>query len=166
MDAIASLLPSASQVGYLPLPLAAPSLPGERSARSVPEIALGARTGDQTRSDLPGRSYGALLSRKDDVNALALALRGSLDGLVVKKMFPPYPPEQEAQMAFLDRISGVQQQVEKLFQTVASPNATESDAYTAEQFALQLSQQSAALMTRESAQQTISTSRTLLESVV
>jgi hypothetical protein len=163
MDAIASLLQSGTQAGYLPLQAA--SLPTDRIARAVPEVVFGSRAGGQTSSDLPGRSYGALLSRKDDVNALALALRGSQDEVAVKKMFPPYPPEQEAQMAYLDRLSGVRQQVEKLFETMASPDSTEGDARSAEQFALQLSRQSAALMTREAGQQTISTSRSLLESV-
>ena len=163
MDSISPLLQSGTQLGYLPLQAA--SLPSDRSTRAVPEVVPGAPTGDQTSSDLQGRSYGALLSRQDDINALALALRDGQDSVVAKKIFPPYPPEQEAQMAYLDRLSGVRQQVEKLLATANSPDSTTINERAADQFALQLSQQSAALFSRVTGQQTISTSRSLLESV-
>lgn len=110
--------------------------------------------------------YGRLRVRQDGLNELALALRGEGKGVEIRKLFPPYPPEQEARMAYLDRISGLRRQIEALL-TQAERDGTADGGWQepAVVLAEDVSRQSRQMLASQPARQSISSNRLLLEEV-
>lgn len=120
-------------------------------------------------STLSGGSYGRLRARQDDLNELAQALRGQgagADGVEPRKLFPPYPPDQEARMAYLDRISGLRRQIEALMFPAAQVGETKSlRDDPANALAEDISRDSQRLLAALTSTQSISSNRPLLEVV-
>ena len=114
---------------------------------------------------LVGGSYGQLRARQDDLNELAQAIRQEGSPVEVRKLFPPYPPEQEARMVYLDQISGMRKQIEALMFPVGQPEPGVGVDAQANALAKDLSQDSRRLLAGLPSQQAISTNRPLLEVV-
>lgn len=117
-------------------------------------------------STLSGGGYGQLRARQDDLNELAQAIRREGASVEMRKLFPPYPPDQEARMAYLDQISGLRRQIEALMFPAAQIGETGStqDA-KANVLAEDISQDSQKLLAALTSKQSISSNRPLLEVV-
>lgn len=114
-------------------------------------------------SSLAGGAYGQLRARQDDMNELAQAIRGEGASVEIRKLFPPYPPDQEARMAYLDQISGLRRQIEALMAPSVPGGAGLDEQANA--MARDISQDSKSLLAALSSQQSISSNRPLLEVV-
>jgi hypothetical protein len=127
MDAISSQLGAvAGAVAYGILPsTGATAAPGQSSGtRSVergerPREAEAVRIYERTVA--LGADYAALRARQDALNQQAQQLRSEQDAGkepdLPRKLFPPYPPEQEARMAYLEGLAGFR----ALLDRVATP---------------------------------------------
>lgn len=115
------------------------------------------------RSALSG-GYGQLRARQDDLNEMALAIRREGAKVEIRKLFPPYPPDQEARMDYLDQVSGLRKQIEALMGPAGQNGAlgVASNA-AANDSAADLSQESRRLLAALTSQQAISVNRPLLE---
>jgi hypothetical protein len=95
-----------------------PSAPYAESARGVqaasePASNTGLPKWDDTVEVAGG--YARLRMRQEEANALAMEIRGGkVSSVELRKLYPPYPPEQERRMAYLDQIPGLQRQIEAL----------------------------------------------------
>lgn len=117
-------------------------------------------------STLAGGGYGRLRARQDDLNDLAQAIREGGAKVEMRKLFPPYPPEQEDRMAYLDQISGLRRQIEALMVPAAQGGGPgEGPDRRADALARDISQDSKRLLAALSSQQSISSNRPLLEGV-
>lgn len=120
-------------------------------------------------ASLGGGRYAALQTRQDALNELALALRQEGREAGIRKLYPPYPPEQAERMAYLDDISGLRRQIESMLPPDGVPiPSTEMDremdteaAALAEQF----SRIGRRLLADLPGNQAISSNRPLLEGV-
>jgi hypothetical protein len=111
---------------------------------------------------LNGSDFGALRARQDDLNGLAQSIRQTGSVPESHKLFPPYPPEQEARMVYLDRIIGMRDLIALLHQpALDAVNVTASEQ--ANQVALALSQESRRYLADSKPAQAISSNRPLLE---
>jgi hypothetical protein len=115
---------------------------------------------------LAGGDYGQLRARQDGMNELAQAIRSKGGSVDLRKLFPPYPPEQKDRMAYLDKISGLRRQIEALMFTAVQggePDVALNDLANAS--AKDLSQDSKKLLAALDSKQSISSNRPLLEVV-
>ncbi len=117
-------------------------------------------------SNLAARDYGQLRSRQDELNSLAQDLRQNGRSVDIRKLFPPYPPEQEARMAYLDQVSGLRRQIEALmYPAPSTSDLTGRSQDQISELAQGISQDSRAMLAALSSKQSISSNRPLLEVV-
>jgi hypothetical protein len=117
-------------------------------------------------STLAGGGYGQLRARQDGLNELAQGIRREGSSVDIRKLFPPYPPEQEDRMAYLDQISGLRRQIEALmFPAVQGGESDVAQNDQANVFAKDISQDSQRLLAALTSKQSISSNRPLLEVV-
>jgi hypothetical protein len=82
------------------------------------------------------------------------------------KLFPPYPPEQEARMAYLDQITGLRRQIEALVYPMGVGDEPDPAQDTqANELAGDISRDSQRLLAALSSKQAVSHRRALLEAV-
>lgn len=140
---------------------AAPVRGAERLSGAAPRIHE-SRPG---ATALVGGGYAQLRARQDDMNELARTVRQGSSPVEVRKLFPPYPPEQEARMAYLDQISGMRKQIEALMFVMGQPGGKGETDAQANALAKDISQNSRQLLAGLPSQQAISMNRPLLEVV-
>jgi hypothetical protein len=155
--------------GMPPLHLAQPggaAMPAARlaeQARGASQVVQG--TASQGAS-LAGGSYGQLRARQDDLNELAQAIRRDGARVEMHKLFPPYPPEQEDRMAYLDQIGGLRRQIEALmFPAAQAGESAPKQHNPASELAGQISRDSQKMLAALTSKQAISGNRPLLEVV-
>jgi hypothetical protein len=100
--------------------------------------------------------------RQDEVNALAWTIRGGGGQLETRKLYPPYPPELEARMAYLDRLTGLRKQIESIRYPVA-PMTPDAASDHADVLARELGRAGRDLLTGLGGSLAISTNRVVLE---
>ncbi|MEW6677845.1 MAG: hypothetical protein AB1421_07975 [Pseudomonadota bacterium] len=163
MDAAAlSLLPGLDT--YAALARGGPAVPPRREPESVVVPPVAAPVVVDSAS-LGGGRYAALQTRQDALNELALALRQEGREAGIRKLYPPYPPEQAERMAYLDDISGLRRQIESMLPPDGVPTpSTEMDREAATQ-AEQFSRIGRRLLADLPGSQAISSNRPLLEGV-
>lgn len=142
-------------------------VPSHQAAASVlPQVTTTASTvsGSPTVTAIGGGQYGSLNARKDGLNELAQSVRESRANYDIRKLFPPYPPEREEEMAYIDELSGMRRQVEALLGPIAQL-ADDSVNVETDQEVTALSQASSRYFVSVERDQSISTNRSLLEAV-
>lgn len=140
------------------------------SGRVVEQSSRAPRSANQeappVQPTLAGVGYGQLRVRQEYMNDLALQVRREGPPLEIRKLFPPYPPEQEARMVYLDQISGMRRHIETLMSLMGSGDGPGlSPDEFANELAYELSHDSRNLLADLPQQQAISTNRPLLEVV-
>lgn len=142
------------------------AMPAARLAEHARGASQTVRGPTSEGSGLAGGSYGQLRARQDDLNELAQAIRREGDRVEMHKLFPPYPPEQEDRMAYLDQISGLRRQIEALMfpaAQAAEPALKQNDQ--ANDLAGDISRDSQRMLAALTSKQAISGNRPLLEAV-
>ena len=177
MEALHSVLNGQTGLagGYLlPAALRGPSarevMPPAGLARAEAESRSTAdQAAERAREAAGRRAFGALQSRQDELNALAKSVREGTESVaapyVIHKLFPPYPPEQEARMALLDASGGMRRQIEKLMPQVLSDLAAQNAERIAEQLAAVISEAGGQQLAQRSAARTngLTQNRPMLE---
>lgn len=100
-----------------------------------------------------------LQSRQYEMNAQAQALRVQERAVEIRKLFPPYPPEQAERMAYLDNMGGLAKQIEAML-----PAAGLSEAQATE-LAWRFSLSGRQMLAELTSNQALSGNRPLLEAV-
>jgi len=141
-------------------------VPGEVARLPRAEAAVPRRDFEPARQPaMPGEAYARLRARLDEVNALAHTIRR--EGLhgELRKLYPPYPPGQEASLDELERLPGLRKQIEAL-RYPAAPQAEAASgrgATTAEFIAGDIGEASRRQLARLDWHQAISMNRQILE---
>lgn len=161
--ALSSLLPGLDVYGALGRSVAAVPRRETEAVAVSPQGRPVSGVADST--SLGGRGYAALQARQDAMNELAVALRQEGGEVGIRKLFPPYPPEQAERMAYLDGISGLRRQIEAMLPKGVTPaQSGDVDRETAE-LAEQFSQIGRRLLSDLPGNQALSSNRPLLEGV-
>lgn len=129
------------------------------AALAIPATVPTPRLGDVAPS---GADYARLRLRQDEVNALAWTIRGGGRQVEIRKLYPPYPPELEARMAYLDRLTGLRRQIESIRYPQA-PMTADAARVHADGLARELGRAGRDLLTGLGGSHAISTNRGILE---
>ncbi|HNQ05265.1 MAG TPA: hypothetical protein PKH69_11720 [Thiobacillaceae bacterium] len=142
------------------------AMPVARLAEHARVASQAVRSTASEGTSLAGGGYGQLRARQDDLNELAQAIRREGARVEMHKLFPPYPPEQEDRMAYLDQISGLRRQIEALmFPAAQAGESGQKQATQANDLASDISRNSQKMLAALNSKQAISGNRPLLEAV-